>query len=77
MRRDIVVLTDRDRPHVLLLPRTAATSTIRHYQPHQYNLSFYFTYLARWPDYFHVAEAPNGTQMGYGRWKGCARVGSL
>lgn len=30
-----------------------------------YNLSFYLQYLARWPDYFSVSEAPNGTLMGY------------
>ncbi|TXG63660.1 hypothetical protein EZV62_010654 [Acer yangbiense] len=23
-----------------------------------FNMSFYMTYLARWPDYFHVAEGP-------------------
>eukprot|EP00741_Cyanophora_paradoxa_P005225 tig00000865_g5065.t1 len=30
-----------------------------------YNLSFYLGYLARWPDYFVVAEAPNGTLTSY------------
>eukprot|EP00052_Salpingoeca_macrocollata_P022932 m.200522 g.200522 ORF g.200522 m.200522 type:complete len:175 (-) comp21916_c1_seq1:241-765(-) len=30
-----------------------------------YNLSFYFTYLSRWPEYFAVAEAANGQMMGY------------
>ncbi|KAF5744200.1 hypothetical protein HS088_TW08G00798 [Tripterygium wilfordii] len=31
----------------------------------QFNMSFYMTYLARWPDYFHVAEAPGNRVMGY------------
>ncbi|XP_038896854.1 N-terminal acetyltransferase B complex catalytic subunit NAA20 isoform X1 [Benincasa hispida] len=31
----------------------------------QFNMSFYMTYLARWPDYFHVAEAPGNHIMGY------------
>lgn len=31
----------------------------------QFNMSFYMTYLARWPDYFHVAEAPENRMMGY------------
>ncbi|KAG6575909.1 N-terminal acetyltransferase B complex catalytic subunit NAA20, partial [Cucurbita argyrosperma subsp. sororia] len=30
-----------------------------------FNMSFYMTYLARWPDYFHVAEAPGNHIMGY------------
>ena len=30
-----------------------------------YGLSFYLQYLARWPEYFMVAEAPSGTLMGY------------
>lgn len=30
-----------------------------------FNMPFYLTYLARWPDYFHVAEGPNGRIMGY------------
>jgi len=30
-----------------------------------YGLSFYLQYLAHWPEYFHVAEAPNGDIMGY------------
>ncbi|CAM8895997.1 unnamed protein product [Rhodiola kirilowii] len=30
-----------------------------------FNMSFYMTYLARWPDYFHVAEAPGNKVMGY------------
>ncbi|KAL0418734.1 UNVERIFIED_CONTAM: N-terminal acetyltransferase B complex catalytic subunit NAA20 [Sesamum radiatum] len=32
-----------------------------------FNMSFYMTYLARWPDYFHVAEAPGNRIMGYSR----------
>ncbi|CAN6453671.1 unnamed protein product [Victoria cruziana] len=30
-----------------------------------FNMSFYMTYLARWPDYFHVAVSPAGKIMGY------------
>ncbi|KAL5291220.1 NAA20 family protein [Megaselia abdita] len=30
-----------------------------------YGLSFYMQYLARWPEYFQVAESPNGNIMGY------------
>eukprot|EP00041_Stephanoeca_diplocostata_P007960 m.113996 g.113996 ORF g.113996 m.113996 type:complete len:177 (-) comp17113_c0_seq1:162-692(-) len=30
-----------------------------------YNLQFYFKYMARWPDYFSVAESPSGRMMGY------------
>ncbi|KXN71583.1 N-acetyltransferase [Conidiobolus coronatus NRRL 28638] len=30
-----------------------------------YNLSFYFQYMATWPDMFYSAESPNGTMMGY------------
>ncbi|KAG6416236.1 hypothetical protein SASPL_123662 [Salvia splendens] len=30
-----------------------------------FNMSFYMTYLARWPDYFHVADAPGNRVMGY------------
>eukprot|EP00039_Didymoeca_costata_P014427 m.233306 g.233306 ORF g.233306 m.233306 type:complete len:182 (-) comp16023_c0_seq2:36-581(-) len=30
-----------------------------------YNLSFYFNYLAKWPDYFSVAESASGNMMGY------------
>ncbi|URE37599.1 FR47-like protein [Musa troglodytarum] len=30
-----------------------------------FNMSFYMTYLARWPDYFHVAEGPGNHIMGY------------
>lgn len=28
-------------------------------------MSFYMTYLARWPDYFHAAVSPGGRVMGY------------
>lgn len=31
----------------------------------QFNMSFYMTYLARWPDYFHAAVNPGGRVMGY------------
>jgi hypothetical protein len=30
-------------------------------------MSFYMTYLARWPDYFHVAEGPVNKIMGYSK----------
>lgn len=30
-----------------------------------YGLSFYLQYLARWPEYFMVAESPSGDLMGY------------
>eukprot|EP00249_Psilotum_nudum_P003034 c16353_g1_i1 orf=575-1099(-) len=30
-----------------------------------FNMSFYLTYLARWPDCFHVAEGPGNRVMGY------------
>ena len=30
-------------------------------------MSFYMTYLARWPDYFHVAQAPGNRVMGYSK----------
>ncbi|KAK2648343.1 hypothetical protein Ddye_015832 [Dipteronia dyeriana] len=30
-----------------------------------FNISFYMTYLARWTDYFHVAEGPSNRIMGY------------
>ncbi|XP_046665413.1 N-alpha-acetyltransferase 20 [Homalodisca vitripennis] len=30
-----------------------------------YGISFYMQYLAHWPEYFQVVEAPNGEIMGY------------
>ncbi|KAI5076513.1 hypothetical protein GOP47_0008578 [Adiantum capillus-veneris] len=30
-----------------------------------FNMTFYLTYLARWPDFFHVAEGPGNRIMGY------------
>jgi len=30
-----------------------------------YGLSFYLQYMARWPEYFMVAESPSGDLMGY------------
>ncbi|KAH9405971.1 PREDICTED: N-alpha-acetyltransferase 20-like [Rhagoletis zephyria] len=30
-----------------------------------YGLNFYLQYLTHWPEYFQVAEAPNGDIMGY------------
>ncbi|NXI39180.1 NAA20 acetyltransferase, partial [Galbula dea] len=32
---------------------------------HQYGIPFYLQYLAHWPEYFVVAEAPGGELMGY------------
>ncbi|KAH1106173.1 hypothetical protein J1N35_009941 [Gossypium stocksii] len=39
-------------------------------------MSFYMTYLARWPDYFQVAEGPCNRVMGYimGKVEGQARI---
>ncbi len=34
----------------------------------QFSMAFYMNYLARWPDYFHVAEGPNKSIMGYSRF---------
>ena len=31
----------------------------------QYNLAFYLQYLAKWPEYFEVLEAPGGQLMSY------------
>jgi len=31
----------------------------------QYGLTFYLQYLAHWPEYFKVTEAPGGEIMGY------------
>ncbi|KAG6470771.1 hypothetical protein ZIOFF_071849 [Zingiber officinale] len=33
-----------------------------------FNMSFYMTYLARWPDYFRVAVAPGNHIMGYSKF---------
>lgn len=30
-----------------------------------YGIPFYLQYLAHWPEYFHVCEAPSGQIMGY------------
>lgn len=32
-----------------------------------YGLPFYMQYLAHWPEYFQVAEAPSGEIMGYSK----------
>lgn len=34
----------------------------------QYNMPFYLQYLATWPEYFLVKEAPDGTSMGYSKY---------
>lgn len=31
----------------------------------QYGLTFYMQYLAHWPEYFQLTEAPGGEIMGY------------
>lgn len=33
----------------------------------QYNMPFYLQYLATWPEYFLIKEAPDGTPMGYSK----------
>ncbi|NXG25247.1 NAA20 acetyltransferase, partial [Grallaria varia] len=33
-----------------------------------YGIPFYLQYLAHWPEYFIVAEAPGGELMGYSEW---------
>lgn len=38
----------------------------------QYGIPFYLQYLAHWPEYFIVAEAPGGELMGYSE---CPRPG--
>jgi len=30
-----------------------------------YAIGFYLQYLAKWPEYFMVAESPTGDMMGY------------
>ena len=35
----------------------------------QYGLTFYLQYLAHWPEYFQVTEAPGGEIMGYSKCK--------
>ena len=41
-----------------------------------YGVGFYLQYMARWPEYFVVAEAPDGGLMGYimGKAEGDIRV---
>lgn len=34
----------------------------------QYGIPFYLQYLAHWPEYFIVAEAPGGELMGYSKF---------
>lgn len=36
----------------------------------QYGIPFYLQYLAHWPEYFIVAEAPGGELMGYSECPG-------
>ncbi|RHZ55264.1 hypothetical protein Glove_417g50 [Diversispora epigaea] len=35
------------------------------YLTETYNISFYLSYLARWPDLFCIQESPTGNMMGY------------
>jgi len=35
----------------------------------QYGLTFYLQYLAHWPEYFQVTEAPGGEIMGYSKFR--------
>lgn len=39
-----------------------------------YGLSFYTQYLARWPEYFQLAESPSGQIMGYSECKAFKQV---
>lgn len=32
-----------------------------------FHLPFYMQYLARWPEYFEIAEGPSGRPMGYSK----------
>lgn len=53
----------------------------------QYGIPFYLQYLAHWPEYFIVAEAPGGELMGYSKCslelccstlrRGCCSIMSL
>lgn len=38
----------------------------------QYGIPFYLQYLAHWPEYFIVAEAPGGELMGYSKF--CSNI---
>lgn len=38
------------------------------FDPPQYGIPFYLQYLAHWPEYFIVAEAPGGELMGYSKF---------
>ena len=33
----------------------------------KYGIPFYLQYLSHWPEYFQVAESPNGQIMGYSK----------
>ena len=34
----------------------------------EYGLPFYLSYMAHWPEYFQVAETPEGRIMGYSKY---------
>jgi hypothetical protein len=34
----------------------------------QYHMPFYMQYMATWPEYFTVAEAPTGSTMAYSKF---------
>lgn len=42
---------------------------VRNFDPltETYGLSFYTKYLAKWPEYFQVAESPSEQIMGYSK----------
>lgn len=44
---------------------SALTCSLHCSRRRQYNLPFYFQYLARWPEYFAFAEGPGGACQGY------------
>lgn len=55
-----------------------AVCSARNFDPltETYGLSFYTQYLAKWPEYFQLAESPSGQIMGYSKYciSLCARV---
>lgn len=40
----------------------------------QYGISFYLSYLSKWPDLCCVQDAPNGHMMGYGQCEEFSRI---
>ncbi len=39
------------------------------YPNQQYGLTFYLQYMAHWPEYFQLTEAPGGEIMGYSKFQ--------